>query len=68
MGIAILPKFLINDDLQTGTLVPLLEDFPVTSYWVKVWVPRMKMNRPAVRELINFLKVSMQPQPPIWER
>ncbi len=67
MGIAILPKFLINEDLRTGTLVPLLKDYPVASYWVKVWVPRMKMNRPAVRELTNFLKVSMQPDP-IWER
>jgi len=66
MGIAILPKFLINDDLRAGTLVPLLKDFPVTSYWVKAWVPRMKMNRPAVRELANFLKISMRPEPP-WD-
>lgn len=65
MGIAILPKFLISEDLRAGTLVPLLKDFPVTSYWVKVWVPRMKMNRPAVRELTNFLKLSMQPEP-VW--
>lgn len=65
MGIAILPKFLIEDDLQAGTLVPLLKDFPVTSYWVKIWVPRMKINRPAVRELTKYLKASMQPEP-LW--
>jgi len=63
MGIAILPRFLINDDLHAGTLVPLLKEFPVASYWVKIWVPRMKMNRPAVRELANFLKISMKPEP-----
>ena len=33
----------------------------------KVLVPRMKMNRPAVRELVSFLKDCMQPEPP-WER
>ena len=67
MGITILPRFLVNEDLRAGTLIPLLEDFPVTTYWFKVLVPRMKMNRPAVRELVAFLKAAMQPVPP-WER
>ena len=67
MGITILPRFLVNEDLREGTLVRLLEDFPVTVYWLKVLVPRMKMNRPAVSELVSFLKDSMQPVPP-WER
>jgi DNA-binding transcriptional LysR family regulator len=67
LGIAILPRFLVKDDLAQGTLVPLLEDFPVSPYWIKTSVPRMKMNRPAVRELVAHLKSSMQPLPP-WER
>jgi DNA-binding transcriptional LysR family regulator len=67
LGITILPRFLVNEDLRAGTLVPLLEDFPVNSYWIKLTVPRMKMNRPAVRELIAHLKASMLPVPP-WER
>ncbi len=66
MGIAILPKFLIDEDLRTGTLVPLLQEFPVTSYWVKAWVPRIRMNRAAVRELTKFLKISMQPES-VWK-
>jgi DNA-binding transcriptional LysR family regulator len=60
MGITILPRMLVEEDLHAGTLVPLLEDFPVTVYWVKLLVPRMKLNRPAVRALVNFLKESMQ--------
>ena len=36
LGITILPRFLVNDDLRDGTLIPLLEDFPVNSYWIKV--------------------------------
>jgi DNA-binding transcriptional LysR family regulator len=66
MGIAILPRFLVNDDLRTGALTPLLEQFPVAVYWLKVQVPRMRANRPAVRALVEFLKASMQPPP--WER
>jgi DNA-binding transcriptional LysR family regulator len=67
LGIAILPRFLVKEDLAEGTLVPLLEDFPANAYWIKLSVPRMKMNRPAVRELVAHLKSSMHPLPP-WER
>ena len=66
MGITILPRFLVNEDLRDGALVQVLEDFPVAVYWLKVLVPRMKMNRPAVIELVSYLKNSMQPPP--WER
>jgi DNA-binding transcriptional LysR family regulator len=66
LGIAILPRFLADEDLDSGLLVPLLEEFPVAVFWVKALVPRMKMNKPAVRELISFLKASLQPTPP-WE-
>ena len=64
MGITILPRILVDEDLGAGTLVPLLEDFPVTVYWVKMLVPRMKINRPAVHALVNFLKEGMAVLPP----
>jgi DNA-binding transcriptional LysR family regulator len=60
MGITILPRMLIDEDLRAGTLVQLLEEFPVATYWVKMLVPRIKMSRPAVSALVNFLKDSMQ--------
>jgi DNA-binding transcriptional LysR family regulator len=60
MGITILPRMLIDEDLRAGTLVQLLEEFPVATYWVKMLVPRIKMNRLAVSALVNFLKDSMQ--------
>lgn len=66
VGIAILPPYLVRDDLSAGTLVPLLEDFPVSTHWMNAQVPRMKMNRVAVRELVKFLKEAMQPAPP-WD-
>jgi DNA-binding transcriptional LysR family regulator len=51
---------LIDEDLRAGTLIQLLEEFPVATYWVKMLVPRIKMSRPAVSALVNFLKDSMQ--------
>jgi DNA-binding transcriptional LysR family regulator len=60
MGITILPRMLVDEDLRNGALVSLLEDFPVAFYWVKMLVPRMKMNRPAVHALVTFLKESMR--------
>jgi DNA-binding transcriptional LysR family regulator len=65
MGITILPRMLVSEDLRSGALIALLEDFPVTAYWVKVSVPRMKMNRPAVRALVDILKDGMRVMPQI---
>ena len=59
MGVSMLPRFLVHADLQDGSLIPLLEDFSIAGYWLKVLVPRMKMNRPAIRELLAFLKDSI---------
>ena len=56
LGVAILPRILVDEDLRTGTLVGVLEDFPVAAYWLKLLVPRMKMHRPVVSALVRFLK------------
>jgi len=63
LGIAILSRMLVNEDLRSGTLVPLLEDFPVAPYWMKLMIPRMKLNRPPVSALIAHLRQSMPPMP-----
>jgi DNA-binding transcriptional LysR family regulator len=60
LGIAILPCYLVDADIQAGRLRPLLEAFPLPTYWLKVLVPRIKMEKPAVRELVTFLKTRTQ--------
>ena len=65
LGVAILSKMLVEEDLRSGTLVALLPEFPVIPYWMKLLVPRMKMGRPAVRAVIDHLRESMPPQPPM---
>lgn len=66
LGLAILPRYLLDGDFRSGRLVPLLQAYPVTSFWFKALVPRIKMANPAIHELVTFLKSRMQPVAP-WE-
>jgi DNA-binding transcriptional LysR family regulator len=68
LGIAALARYLAEEDLRAGRLVPLLPDFRLATHWVKALVPQMKMNRPVVRELIAFLKTRLEDQHPVSER
>ena len=63
LGITVLPRYLAADDIRDGLLVPLLQDFPLQAHWLKALVPRMKMNRPAVREFVSFLKSQLRDPP-----
>jgi DNA-binding transcriptional LysR family regulator len=66
IGIAILPRFLAREDLASGRLVEVMKAHPVPTFWLKALVPRIKMNKPAVSQLVDYLKGRMQPLPP-WE-
>jgi DNA-binding transcriptional LysR family regulator len=66
IGIAAIPRFLAEEDLRQGTLVAVLEPFPVPVFWLKALVPRMKMGKPAVHELVTYIKSRMHPIPP-WQ-
>jgi len=63
LGIAVLAKYLAEEDIRAGRLVPLLQDYPVVVHWLKALVPRMKIERPAVREFVGFLKSRLQNPP-----
>ena len=65
LGIAVLPRYLVEEDLQSGRLIQVLPGFPLVTYWLKALVPSIKMSKPAVRELVAFLKIRMQSPP--WE-
>ena len=66
IGIATLPEFLVAEDLRKGTLISLLEETPIPAFWLKATVPKIKLNKPAVHELIDYLKSRMHPTPP-WQ-
>ncbi len=60
LGIAVLARYLAEEDIRCGRLVPLLQEFPLAAHWLKALVPRMKMNRPVVREFVTFLKTRLE--------
>jgi DNA-binding transcriptional LysR family regulator len=66
-GIALLPVYAVGPALRAGTLVPVLEAFPVPTIWMKAFVPEGRAGIPRVRSLLAFLKANYFPVPP-WER
>lgn len=67
VGLTVIPNYLANNDVKSGNLIPLLQDFPLPLYWLKAQVPSIKVNKPAVRAIVEFLKSRMQPAPP-WDQ
>ena len=66
IGVAVLPHYLADPDLQTGRLLSVMEDYPLQSLWLKALVPNIKMHKAPVHLLVSFLQSRMQPIPP-WE-
>jgi DNA-binding transcriptional LysR family regulator len=64
LGITILPRDIVQDDLNAGTLVQLLSEFPVYRLWLKALVPVTKMHNALVREVLAFLKANLPPPAP----
>lgn len=64
MGLALLPSWLIADDLRAGTLVSVLPDYEVTAtdFNTAAWMvyPSRAYVPLKVRALIEFLKASIQ--------
>jgi DNA-binding transcriptional LysR family regulator len=63
LGIAVLARYLADEDIRLGRLIPLLPEFPLVRHWLKALVPCMKMNRPVVREFVAFLEDRLQNPP-----
>jgi DNA-binding transcriptional LysR family regulator len=56
LGIAVLPKILVADDVEAGHLKRLLPDFRPTPLWLKAMVPNQRMLKPSVSALVQFLQ------------
>jgi len=64
VGIAVLPRYIVANDIAAGRLLPLLTDYPLSPLWLKALVPRNKIDRPPVAAFLAHLKARMQPVPP----
>jgi len=56
LGLAILPRFLAQSDLDSGVLEEVMPEFPVEPLWVKASVPRIKMNKVVVSEFVSYVQ------------
>jgi len=56
LGLAILPRFLAQSDLDSGLLQEVMPEFPVEPLWVKASVPRIKMNKVVVSEFVSYVQ------------
>lgn len=66
-GIALLSSYVAGPALRDGSLVQVLEAFPVTDLWIKALIPENRAQIPRIRTLVGFLKDGLSPVPP-WER
>jgi DNA-binding transcriptional LysR family regulator len=56
LGIAVLPVFLVEDDLKSGTVQSVLPAFRPPPMWLKAQVPTRKAAKPSVQVLLEFLR------------
>jgi DNA-binding transcriptional LysR family regulator len=58
-GIAVLPHFLIVDELRAGRLIELLPEFRLPQPQMKAVMPRKREIVPRTRQLVAFLQQHM---------
>lgn len=67
-GIAYLPTYLVGDDIQKKTLIPLLLDDTITCNTHSLYALYFpcKYSNPKVRSFIDFLRAELHPWP-VWD-
>jgi DNA-binding transcriptional LysR family regulator len=65
-GIAMLPEFLLAQDLEKGTLVPILTKFPVDPLTLFVVYPPSRHSSPKIRALVDLVGEWFAPEK-TWE-
>jgi DNA-binding transcriptional LysR family regulator len=58
-GIAILSAYLARPAIESGHLVPLLEDYPMADGWVKALIPESRARVARVNALVQWLRVHL---------
>lgn len=61
LGVALLASWLVDPDLERGSLVPLLQDYEPPSAPVRALTPPGRLLAPRVRTLIDHLRVALAP-------
>jgi DNA-binding transcriptional LysR family regulator len=56
MGIGLLSNYITSRDIESGTLVSVLPEFPIPDGWVRAMVPVERLQLPRVAALLAFLR------------
>jgi DNA-binding transcriptional LysR family regulator len=64
-GITVLGDYVVNQPLAEGTLVALLQDYPMPPVWVRALIPESKAQFPRVKIMLDWLKERFAEQLPI---
>ncbi|MCC5812059.1 MAG: LysR family transcriptional regulator [Ectothiorhodospiraceae bacterium] len=65
-GVAVVSKYAARKALHNGDLVRVLPDFPLPDMWIKAVAPEWRVNAPAIRMLVDYLRAALTPVPP-WD-
>ncbi|MEM8646198.1 MAG: LysR family transcriptional regulator [Pseudomonadota bacterium] len=66
LGIALLPRFIVSDDLKAGRLVPILEEFTAPEPWLTALYPPTRHLSAKIRVFTDFLTERFGGRP-VWE-
>ena len=66
LGVTTLPSYVLNDDLRSGRLVPVLTEFAEEAVPIRIIYPSKRHLSPKVRLFIDTLVQAWSPEPP-WE-
>ena len=65
-GIAVVSKLISKQAMREGSLVPVLEEFPLPEHWLKAFLPQSRVGLARVQALLTAIRGSFSPVPP-WD-
>lgn len=66
-GIAVLSKLISKQAVKEGSLVPIMQEFPLPDHWLKAFIPQSRVGLARVQALLTAIRGAFSPTPP-WEQ
>jgi DNA-binding transcriptional LysR family regulator len=65
-GIAILSRLISKQALKEGSLIPIMQEYPLPDHWLKAFIPQSRVGLARVQALLTAVRGAFSPTPP-WE-
>jgi DNA-binding transcriptional LysR family regulator len=66
MGLAVLPSYMVGEELKNGKLLPVLNEYPLAAMNIHAVYPHRKFLSAKVRTFLDFLSQRLKPKP-YWD-